>query len=154
MNSLIPRWCCYVYCCLTHSFCVELTQRWGLAHVEKDSESASSVHAISFKLRVSCRARDVLPVCSTSIWTMCDVPAGLLHWATAWLAVPVLCMCLYFCVIFCVIFCGLQSQSHSDGGRVYATALCSVYVLRLHNVLRLSGFCGDEGGYFNNRSRV
>jgi len=47
MNSLPPRWCCYLYSCLNHSFCVEVTQMWGLVHVEKDSEDAPSVHAIS-----------------------------------------------------------------------------------------------------------
>jgi len=66
---------------------------------------------------VSCRAHDVLPVCSTSIQTVCDVPAGLLHWAIPWLTVPLLCMCLYF---WCVIFYGLKSQSHSDDSHVHA----------------------------------
>ena len=35
MNSLPPQWCRYLYCCLTHSSCVEVTQIWGLVHVEK-----------------------------------------------------------------------------------------------------------------------
>ena len=46
INSLPPRWYRYLYCCLTHSSYVEVTQRWVLAHVEKDGESAPSVHAI------------------------------------------------------------------------------------------------------------
>ena len=46
INSLPPRWYCYLYCCLTHSSYVEVTQRWGLAHVEKDGESAPSVHGV------------------------------------------------------------------------------------------------------------
>ena len=46
MNSPHPRWCHYLYCCLTHSSCIEVTHRWWLVYVKKDGESASSVHAI------------------------------------------------------------------------------------------------------------
>jgi len=35
--------CCYLHCNLPHSSCVEVTERWGLAHVERDSESASTI---------------------------------------------------------------------------------------------------------------
>ena len=34
-NSLPLQWCHYLYFCLTHSSCVEVTQWWTLAHVEK-----------------------------------------------------------------------------------------------------------------------
>jgi len=47
INSLPPQWYHYLYCCLTHSCYIEVTQRWGLAHVEKGGESAPSVHAVS-----------------------------------------------------------------------------------------------------------
>ena len=65
---------------------------------------------------VSCTAHNVLPVCSTSIYTMCDIPVGLLHWAIAWLTIPVLCMfvpfvchnfcaCTFLCACNCSMFC-------------------------------------------------
>ena len=74
---------------------------------------------------VSCRAHNGLPVCSTSIYTVCDVPAGLLHWAIAQLTIPVLCM---FVPSVCHNFCGLRSRSHSYDCRVHATAPCFVRV--------------------------
>jgi len=100
INSLPPQWCRYLYCCLTHSSCVEVTQIWGLVHVEKDSESAPSVHAI---FGVYCAYRPYRPC-----WT-------------ASLNSQFLC-CVCVCT-FCVIFCGLKSQSHSDNGHVHATVL-------------------------------
>ena len=73
---------------------------------------------------VSYRAH-VLPVCSTSIYTVCDVPAGLLHWAIARLTIPVLYM---FVPFVCHNFYGLRSQSHSYDSHVHATAPCFVHV--------------------------
>jgi len=58
-------------------------------------------------MHVSCRAHDVLPVCSTPYKP---------RWNSS-LNSQFLCVCTSY-----VIFCGLKSQSHSDNGHVHATA--------------------------------
>jgi len=59
-------------------------------------------------IHVPCRAHDVLPVCSTSMWPC-------VMYLVDCFTVPVLCMCLYF---RCVIFRDLKSQSHPDDSYV------------------------------------
>ena len=69
LKSLSPRWCHYLYCCLTHRSCVEVTQWWGLVHIENGGRSALSMPSqckLHHIVHGSCRAH-----------VHC---AGLLHW--------------------------------------------------------------------------
>jgi len=54
--------------------------------------------------------------------------AGLLHWTTAWLTVPVATVHVLVLLCHTYSFCGLKSQSHSDDRHVHASSLCSVRV--------------------------
>ena len=108
MNNLPPWWRHYSYCCLTHSSCVENFSvigvnacriRWQMYFI------CPCCHCVSYVMsRVSCRAHDMLPVYGSSVQTVCDIPARLLHWTIAWLTVPVLCMCCA-CVVHVLCMC-------------------------------------------------
>ena len=116
----VTFWLAWLYCCLTHSCCVEVTQWWGLVHGEKYGESISS-----------CPCR---PSASYIMWCAANVQhihigpcvTYLLDWFTELLPGSQF-LCGACVCTFCVTFCGLKAQ-YSDDSHVHATAPWSVCV--------------------------
>ena len=112
INSPPPQWCCYLHCSLPHSSFVEVTQRWGLAHVESDSESASTI------------PDSLLLCCASFCVTFCDLKSqshsddGHVH-ATAPCSVRVFthtrptmsCTPLMSCIPLVVGYCPIASHA-------------------------------------------
>ena len=103
-----------LYCCWTDTSCVEVTQRQGIVHVEKDGKSAPCHLGVSHIMSHES--------CMQSTW--CAASVQLIHtdcvWHTCWTASVNHSLTHSYCVVdvfyffhILVIFCGL-TQLHSD----------------------------------------